>query len=117
VVPFAFEPALTHRMPPPVVEEKKPTHAWGGEEMSMPRSRKPSGAAVTNYARGSNRASSKPQRTELITPDEENSTPFVRQKTRPVQEQSEFKRMMNEMGMSLDDDKYDIPAFIRKRAD
>lgn len=93
------------------------SHAWGGEGMPMPQSRKPSGTAATSYARSSNRASPKPQRTELITPDEENGTPFARQKTRQVQEQSEFKRMMNEMGMSLDDDKYDIPAFIRKRAD
>lgn len=101
----------------PSFAQKKPTQAWGGEEVSMPRSRKPSGTATASYARGSSTISSREQNTTVMDSDEENLTPFARQKTRHVQEQSEFKRMMNEMGMNLDDDKYDIPAFIRKRAD
>lgn len=101
----------------PLSVQKKPAHAWGDVEMPMPRSRKPSGTAATSYARGSSVASPKPARVESGISDEETLTPFTRHKTRPVQEQSEFKRMMNEMGMNLDDDKYDIPAFIRKRAD
>jgi cell division protein FtsZ len=46
------------------------------------------------------------------------SSSLQREPTRKVKETTEFRKTMKEIGMlDCDDDQYDIPAFIRKRAD
>lgn len=119
-------PAETTRAEPEIFnsmaffQEKKPTSPWGAETVvAPPRSQPPAGSrpetrsarsafAPTPAAFGNGGAH------EAFEP----ASPLTRQPTRRDQEASEFKKIIAEFKANdAGDDEYDIPAFIRRRAD
>ncbi len=93
-----------------IVKKKKPSGLWGDTSAPPvePRSKRPEGSVPVVKA----------PVIQTQTPEAAPNARFHRKPTREVQEQTEMRRMTQAgMFMDFDDDKYDVPAFIRRRAD
>ena len=94
-----------------IFQGKKDISAWGESisETKQPRSKRPTGNPSSNTQNNSQ------QIIHEVNIDGE----WTRKPTKFNREQSEFKKTLREMSTvnTQDDDVYDIPAFIRRRAD
>jgi cell division protein FtsZ len=91
-----------------LTERKKPVSPWGGPTEPQPRAKRPEGNRITE-----------PMQNDPVIQEVNIDGNWSRRPTKNVREQSEFRKTIRELSsMNMqEDDVYDIPAFIRRRAD